>query len=89
MPPPTGAKPPGELLAEYLEHLGITRADLAVETGLPPKIVDELLKGRARIYPETALKLEKALGRPAHFWTELERHYREDKARIAEKTCGE
>lgn len=74
---PDYAIPPGEILTEYLESLGMTQRDLAARTGLTPKTVNEIAKGKAPITAETALKLERVLGRPAHFWQNLESMYQE------------
>ncbi len=57
----------------------MTQAELADRTGLAKKIVDEIVEGKARITPEIARKLEIMLCRPAHFWIDLERQYREDR----------
>lgn len=70
---------PGEILEDYPEDLGMTQAELANRTGLAKKTVDEIIEGKARITPEIARKLESVLGRPAHFWSNLERQYREDR----------
>lgn len=77
--------PPGEVLEEYLEDLGMTQAELADRTGLTKKTINEIIKAKSPITPETALKLERTLGRPAHFWSNLERQYQDDKMRLAEK----
>jgi addiction module HigA family antidote len=82
---PDYAVAPGEVLGEYLEHLGLTQASLAARTGLAPKTINEIIKAKASITAETALRFERTLGRPAHFWGNLERQYREDKARLADK----
>ncbi|GHV41550.1 XRE family transcriptional regulator [Spirochaetia bacterium] len=82
---PDYAVAPGEVLNDYLEDLGMTQAELADRTGLAKKTINEIIKAKSPITPETALKLERALGRPAHFWSNLERNYQDDKARIAEK----
>jgi len=74
---------PGAVLEEYLEHLGMSQSELADRTGLAKKTINEVVRGRSPITHETALKLELTLGRPAHFWTNLERQYQEDKARLA------
>ena len=76
---------PGEILLEYLEDLDMTQAELADRTGLAKKTINEIVKGKAQITPETARKLEKVIGRPAHFWSNLERQYQDDKARLAER----
>lgn len=76
---------PGELLLEYLEALGMAQVDLARRTGLTSKTVNEIVKGKAPISPETAIKLERVLGRPARFWMNLESNYQEDCVRLAEQ----
>ena len=76
---------PGEVLLDYLEDLAMTQVELADRTGLAKKTVNEIVKGKAQITPETARKLEKVIGRPAHFWRNLERQYQDDKARLAER----
>ena len=76
---------PGDVLEEYLEALGMTQAELADRTGLTRKTINEVIKGKSPITPETALKFERTLGRPAHFWSNMERQYQEDRSRLAEK----
>lgn len=76
---------PGEVLDDYLESYGMTQAELADRTGLTKKTINEIIKAKSPITPETALKFERVLGRPAHFWNNLERQYQEDRIRLAEK----
>jgi addiction module HigA family antidote len=76
---------PGEVLADYLGYVGITQATLANRTGLSKKTINEIVKAKSAITAETALKFERTLGRPAHFWSNLERQYQEDKVRLADK----
>jgi addiction module HigA family antidote len=76
---------PGEVLEEYLGHAGITQASLADRTGLSKKTINEIVKAKSAITAETALRFERTLGRPAHFWSNLERQYQEDKTRLADK----
>lgn len=76
---------PGEVLDEYLESYGMTQAELSDRTGLAKKTINEIIKGKSPITPSTALKLERSLGRPAHFWSNLERQYQDEIARIAEQ----
>jgi HTH-type transcriptional regulator / antitoxin HigA len=75
---------PGEVLEEYLEACGMSQAELADRTGLAKKTINEIIKGKSPITTETALKLERCLGRPAHFWNNLERQFQEDRTRLAE-----
>jgi len=65
---PDLVSPPGETLAEVLEQLGMTQADLAERTGRPKKTISEIVTGKAAIAPETALQLERVLGISANFW---------------------
>ena len=76
---------PGEVLEDYLEHAGLTQASLADRTGLSKKTINEIVKAKSAITAETALKFERTLGRPAYFWSSLERQYQEDKVRLADK----
>ncbi|NLN61336.1 MAG: HigA family addiction module antidote protein [Myxococcales bacterium] len=75
---------PGDVLQEYLDDLGMTQAELSIRAGLAKKTINEIIKAKSPITPETALKLERILGRPAHFWSQLERQYQDDLARLAD-----
>lgn len=77
--------PPGETLFETIEHMGMSQAELADRTGRPKKTINEIIKGKAAITPETALQFERVLGVPASFWNNLERNYREKLAQLEEK----
>lgn len=79
---PTEVSPPGDTLLEVLEERGLTQAELAERTGRPRKTINEIVKGKAAITPETALQLERVLGVPASFWNARETNYRES---IAQK----
>lgn len=81
---PDYAVPPGETLSEAIEAIGMTQADLAARTGRTMKTINEIIKGKAPIRPETALQLERVLGTPASFWNNRERNYREALARLGE-----
>ena len=63
---------PGDIIKDYLDNLKITPVDLSNRCGLSKKTIDDIISGKAPITPEIALNLEKALGRPAHFWCNLE-----------------
>jgi HTH-type transcriptional regulator/antitoxin HigA len=87
---PDIAIPPGETLQEYLDSIVMTQVDLAKRTGLTTKTINEIIKGKAPITPETALKLESVFGTPASFWNNLEANYQETRARLqAEKDIEE
>ena len=55
------AIPPGELLAETLDSLGLKQAELARRTGRPVQAINEIVKGVKEITPETALQFERVL----------------------------
>lgn len=67
---------PGETLQELLDERGISRKDLAARMGRPIRTIYAIIKGRAKIAPDTAVELERTLGLPASFWNEREVHYR-------------
>ena len=81
---PNFAVPPGATLAETLDTLGMTQAELAERMGRPLKTINEIVAGKAAITSDTALQLEKVLGVPASFWTNHERIYRDTLARHRE-----
>ncbi len=72
---------PGETVMEYLEFHGWSQRDLARRTDLTPKTISEICNGKAPITPTTALALERAFQRPAHFWLGLQRVFDEAGAR--------
>jgi addiction module HigA family antidote len=82
---PDYAVPPGDVLAAELELRGMTQQELAKRTGLTPKHIVALAKAKSAITPETAIKLERALGMPAQYWMNLESQYQENLARLEEE----
>jgi len=82
---PNYAVPPGETLLETIEEIGMSQAELAERTGRPKKTINEIIKGKASITPDTALQLERVLGVPASFWNNLERNYQETLTRLNEE----
>ena len=79
------AIPPGEVLEEELEARGMTQKGLAARLGRPPQVVNEIIKAKKAITPETALGLEKVLGVDAQFWVNLEATYRITLAREVDR----
>ncbi|MCY2989705.1 MAG: HigA family addiction module antitoxin [Planctomycetota bacterium] len=82
---PDYAVPPGRTLQETIDALGLDQRELAQRTGLSAKHVNQVVKGVASITPDTAIRLERVTGVPAHMWNNLEANYREQLARLAEK----
>ncbi len=61
--------PPGEmLLEEFLKPLGMTQVELAERIRVPYVRVNELVNGKRRVTPSTALRLAKAFGTSPDFW---------------------
>ena len=78
------AIPPGETLAETIEAIGLTQAELAMRMGRPPQAINEIIRGKKAITSETAIELDRVLGTPAHVWINLEKEYQFTKARQAD-----
>ena len=82
---PDVVTPPGETLLDTIAMCGITQESLASRTGRTPKLINEIIKGKAAITTDTALQLERVLRVPAEFWNNREREYRESLTRIEER----
>ena len=64
---------PGEmLLEEFLKPMGITQSDFAVRLGVSFPRLNEIIKGRRGVTPDTALRLARVLGMSAEFWLGLQ-----------------
>ncbi|HSM92983.1 MAG TPA: HigA family addiction module antitoxin [Anaeromyxobacteraceae bacterium] len=86
---PRRVSPPGGTLQDLLAQRGMAQNELAERMGLTAKAVNEIAKGKSSITPDTALKLERALGMPADFWLAREQHFQAWLARQrAEKEQG-
>ncbi|MCD4785427.1 MAG: helix-turn-helix domain-containing protein [Candidatus Eremiobacteraeota bacterium] len=82
---PDYVSPPGGTLEEVLNERGMTQAELAMRTGRKVKTINQIIKGKAPITPETALRLERVLSISAGFWNNREKNYREYLARMEEQ----
>jgi addiction module HigA family antidote len=72
---------PGLSLEATLESLKMTQREFAGRTGRPVKTINEIVKGKASITPETALQFETVLGIPATFWLRRQADFDEHRAR--------
>jgi len=67
---------PGEiLLEEFLKPAGISQVELAKHIGVPIQRVNEIVKGKRGITPETAWLLAQAFGTSAQFWVNLQTNH--------------
>lgn len=63
---------PGETLAGVIEEHGLTQSKLASLMGRPTQVINEIIRGKKNITPETANGLERVLNVPATFWMNLQ-----------------
>lgn len=65
----------GELLADCLDELKITSAELAIKMGCRTEIVDSILIGESPITVEIAIMIENSLSIPANIWINAQAGY--------------
>jgi len=64
---------PGRFLeTRFLKPAGITQSDLAHALGISCRRVNELIRGRRAITPDTAVRLALYFGNDANFWMQLQ-----------------
>jgi addiction module HigA family antidote len=67
---------PGEILwEEFLRPMGISQYRLAKDIGVQPTRINQIVKGKAGISADTALRLGKYFQMSAQFWLNLQSHY--------------
>src|ERR671932_669872 len=67
---------PGEiLLEEFLSPLRISQYRLAKETSVPPRRINEIVRGTRSISADTALRLARYFGTSERFWLNLQTRY--------------
>jgi len=76
---------PGEHLAEELEALDLSAAELARKMNVPTNRVTQILNGTRAVTGDTALRLAHFFGTSAQFWLNLQSLY---DLRIAERKAG-
>jgi len=64
---------PGEiLLYEFLEPLELSQSEFARHLDVPIQRINELIRGKRGVTPDTAWLLSKALGTTPEFWMNLQ-----------------
>ena len=63
------------LLEEFLKPLGVTQVAFAAHIGTSVQRVNELIRGKRGITPETAWLLSQALGTTPQFWVNLQANH--------------
>jgi antitoxin HigA-1 len=67
---------PGEiLLEEFLNPLGISQYRLARDTSVPPRRINEIVRGTRAVTADTALRLARYFGTTERFWLNLQARY--------------
>ncbi len=67
---------PGEILREeYLEPMGLSASALAIALRVPAPRVNDIVRERRGISPDTALRLARFFGTSAEFWLNLQSGY--------------
>lgn len=69
---PDWAVSPGQILLAELNARQMSQAELASRTGLSTKHINQVVKALVPLSPDTAARLEMALGVPSHLWNALE-----------------
>jgi len=77
---------PGEVLREeFLVPLGMSAHALAMELRVPAPRINEIVRERRSVTPETALRLARYFGTTAQFWLNLQTSY---DLKITERQVG-
>lgn len=79
---------PGEvLLEEFLKPMGLSQNRLALDIRVPARRINEIVHGKRRVTPDTALRLARFFDMSPQFWLGLQMDYDLDVAEdeIAER----
>jgi addiction module HigA family antidote len=67
---------PGEILREeFLSPLRVSQYRLAKDTSVPPRRINEIVRGSRSISADTALRLARYFGTSERFWLNLQARY--------------
>lgn len=67
---------PGEmLLEEFLKPLGLSQSAFAIRLGVSFPRLNEIIRGKRSVTPDTALRLARVLGTSADFWLGLQQDW--------------
>jgi addiction module HigA family antidote len=77
---------PGQVLSEeFLKPSGLTQVALAEHLGIPVQRINELVRGKRGVTPETAWLLAGAFGTTPEFWINLQTNHDLVQARPSRK----
>jgi addiction module HigA family antidote len=63
------------LREDFLLPLGLSEYRVARDISVPPRRINEIVKGKRSITADTALRLSRYFGWPAQVWLNLQAHY--------------
>jgi len=63
------------LFEEFVKPLGLTQTELAHRLEVSYPRLNEIIKGRRSVTPDTALRLSRVLGMTADFWLGLQQDW--------------
>lgn len=74
---------PGEILLEdWLKPMNISQYALAKAIDVPPRRINEIVKGKRAITADTALRLAAFFNTDAQSWLNLQSHYDAENIRV-------
>ena len=78
---------PGEVLQEeFLKPMGLSQNKLALNIGVHPRRINEIVLKKRKVTADTALRLARFFGTSAQFWLGLQTEYDLD---VASDTLGD
>ena len=72
---------PGEILADELQEIGLSAAELARILDVPANRISQIVSGKRAITADTALRLARYFGTSPDLWMNLQKTYELDLAR--------
>jgi antitoxin HigA-1 len=67
---------PGEILKEeFLDPLAVSQYRLSKDISVPPRRINEIVRGKRAITADTALKLGRFFSISPQFWLNLQAHF--------------
>jgi antitoxin HigA-1 len=67
---------PGRILADqYLADLSVSQRKVAEMIDVPPRRINQIVRGERAITPDTSLRLGKLFGQSDTYWLNLQKHY--------------
>jgi antitoxin HigA-1 len=75
--------PGGILFAQFLKPMEMSQNRLALDVGVAPRRINEIVKGKRRITADTAMRLAKFFDMTPQYWMGLQADYDLDVAQDA------